>query len=233
MAISLVQGPQSAYSTSSGTTVSVTLAGATAGNQLIAFAYWYGSQTIASITCTSESNLTVHGSPAYHASEPVSSQVASLASITTGGDKTFTATFSSAVAHKGIAVIEVSGGLASAFFDATNTNTGSSTTPSLSLTTVAANAMVVGVVGTGTGVTEGGVTAGGGYTGLDFSQGLGDFEGEYLLDAGVAGAKTVNFSMSPSARWALSAVSFDPAPVINNFSQTVTPKKKSEKTNRF
>lgn len=204
MAFALVQGPTS--SVESLTQAIVTINGVSAGNQLVIAARWYhATATISSITISGESNATVHGSPTKNASlNNATGQIASLANVTSGGNKTITCTFSADLSSAGgITVMEVSGGDTAAFFDVEAGSTGNSTNPTTSLTTSNANEMIVAVQSNG----SADATAGSGYTLIALPNTFWFDEAEYNLDAGVAGSKTVDFAAG-SAQWMVKAAAF-------------------------
>lgn len=210
MAITLGVGPVSAKDTNTGTaTVSVVLSGTTIGRQIIAGLRWYGtssSTTISSITCTGESNLTIHGSPLREGGTEETMQFASLANNTTGGDKTLTLTLSGTGNHKGIFALEVAGGDTTSFFNAEQGTTGSSTNPTGSVTTTANNCAVVAMLG-----GYGAESAGAGFTGYAFDQFNSGDMAEYDLDVGTAGVISVPFVNPFNNVWIVKAAAFNVA----------------------
>ncbi len=202
MAFTLGAGPVTA--TSSGSTLVLTLPGTTAGRSIVVGVRWNGvGSSIDTITCTGESNLTVHGAAVNEAAfTGAFLQNASLANITTGGSKTITVSFVGSVGTLRGFAVEVVGGKIASFFDASTGTTGSSPNPSTTHTTGTNNALIVA-----TGIAYGGnITEGSGYTLIDVSA---DGDGEYKLDAGVAGAKTVDFVQAYNGAWAIQATSFN------------------------
>lgn len=205
--MAFTRGVGPAYnSTSAGnSSVAVTLNSCTAGRSLVITCQWgHGTVTLDSVTISGESNATiVAGSLATH-SEPYRVQQAYLANITASGNKTVTATFSStAAANLSIGVMEYVGGDTSSFVGASNAANGNSGGPTLSLTTTGNNSLIVGSVF----ATGSQPTAGGAYTLWGTRPDAGWFEeDEDNLNAGAAGAKTVDFSANNN--WALSAVEY-------------------------
>ena len=205
MAISLGVGPSVVGVVGAGTgasTVVFTLTGTTAGRSLVVGVCWASPATISSITCNGESNLTVHGSPVNHASIGIYSQIASLANITTGGTKTITVTFSSTPSYRSGYAVELIGGDTSNWFGAVSSGTGTSANPSIAHTTAANAAFIASIM---TNVSP--PTAGSNYTFVPL--GTTYQFGEYDLDAGAAGAKTVDYTNATSDAWAIAAASFN------------------------
>ena len=206
MTISIVQSGDSIGLTSSNT-IALTLTGVTAGSALVARIDWYsGAITISSVTCTAESNLTVHGAKLTVNSEDM--QFASLGNVTTGGSKTITVTLSSAALYRSLVVFEVAGGHPSNFFDVESDTTGTSTDPTGSITTTQPSCAVFAVTSSASGVVT---TAGAGFTlqtvvsgNINASDGT-----EYDLDVGAAGVKSVPFVNSSSSAWAVKSAAFN------------------------
>lgn len=200
-----------------GTNVNVTSATASAdttnvGDSIIIVVWWYdASTTISSITISSESNATIHGSPIKATViDNATWQFASLASSTTPGTHTITVTMSgSCSAGPNLWGLVVSGGNPSGFFEAVNSATGTSGAPTASLSVSTNNALIVS--GNSNHAGAGDATAGSGYTyyalpNLDWYDG-----GEYMLSAGSAGTKTVNYVQVGDANWIVAAAAFNGA----------------------
>jgi len=201
MAFSAGVGPAS-NNQGSGTSLAATLTGTTAGRHLVIGIGWEsgGSSNLVSLTCSGETVVLV-GSPVA-ASARI--QLAYIAELASGGSKTITATFSTSTAAY-MFVREFAGGDPSDFLDASNTGSATSTNPSISLTTTTDNCLIVGVETN----TTGNPSPGSGYTDFGVSNGWSVFfEGEYDLDAGSAGAKTVDWSNASSTPWAIAAAAF-------------------------
>jgi hypothetical protein len=210
MAISAGVGPAEALADGN-TTMEVVLAGTTAGRTIVVGCIW-GSNTITwdSVDIGGQAGTIHAGSLATNASLLGRNQFATLSSLSSGGDKTITATFSGTLGSSSSLIVawEFDGCLTSGAFDAANAATAFGT-PSLSLTTVAANCHIIALVQHGGG---GAPTAGTGYTLDDLTDAdwFNASEQDTDFDAGVAGAKTVNFT-GVSEQYALSAISLKPA----------------------
>ena len=204
MAITLGVGPSTGTNSGTVSSWTLTLNGVTAGRSLVVGLVWNDTSiSLTSVSCTSESNLTLH---TVHTGT-TRRQFASLANVTTGGNKTLTFTFNSPHSNGACDgfVFEVAGADTGSFFDKQATATGSSTAPSVSITPTNGNALLVGALYTaGTGATPGS-----GYTAISLPATA--REGEYKLDAGSVGAKTVDFSTS-SATWEVLAAAFNAIP---------------------
>lgn len=215
MTFALGVGPVNAVKNNTATaTVAVTLAGTTIGRHIVVGCWWHdNSSTITSITCTGESNLTVHGSPFTATHGPTSWQFASLANNTTGGSKTLTLTLSANSQFMGIFAIEFAGGNTSSFFHAVNGTKleapSSGTNPTGSVTTTADNCLIVA----GSTDTAGTTTAGAGYTGHALGPLVFQDEAEYDLDAGPAGVISVPFVNAGAGQWSVLAAAFNIADV--------------------
>lgn len=99
--------------------------------------------------------------------------------------------------------------------------TGTSTTPTVSLTGVSANATIIGIVSNDNSFGSGNYSAGAGYTKVltgasnstdNYPNPNSYAASEYLLDAGSSGAKSVTFSAS-SSPWMMKAAAFSTADV--------------------
>lgn len=203
MAFTLGVGPANANG-GSGTTVAATLTGTTAGRHLIVLIGWEnGTQTLSSVTCSGESDLTILTSSTANGGGRIA--IAYLANNVNGGDKTVTATFSGSVTGKAISVNEFYGGDTTSLLDAQNTATGSTANPSLSLTTTTDGALIVSAVT----APSGSPTAGTDYTLIAGTSLWGiAWKCEYDLDAGTAGSKTVNFVNASATSWTMAAAAF-------------------------
>ena len=214
MAFTIGVGPVNAVKNDAGTaTVAVTLTGTTAGRHIVVGCWWHDvTSTITSITCSGESNLTVHGSPYTATHGPTSWQMASLANNTAGGDKTITLTLSANSQFMGIFAYEFAGGNASSFFNAVEgvklQAPSSSTNPTGSVTTTADDCLVVA----GSIITSGVTTAGAGYTGYSLGPLAYTTFAEYDLDVGVAGVISVPFVNGTAGQWTVIAAAFNKNP---------------------
>jgi len=192
------------------TSVATTLNGCTIGNMLAIIVQWTdvgAASAITTITVGGESNATLIVASKV-SSTTTHAQIAYLNNLTSSANKTITVNFDNAV-YASIGVMEYAGQDTSTQPDATNTGTGSFTDPSLSLTTVANNALIVATVGD----NSANGTAGSGYTLWGTRPNVGYFEEDLdNVDGGAAGARTVDFvTGAGGATWYLSAVSFKPA----------------------
>lgn len=203
MAFTYGVGPANANG-GSGTTVAATLTGTTAGRHLIVLIGWEnGTQTLSSVTCSGESDLTILTSSTANGGGRIA--IAYLANNVNGGDKTVTATFSGSVTGKAISVNEFYGGDTTSLLDAQTTATGSTANPSLSLTTTTDNALIVSAVT----APSGSPTAGTDYTLISGTSLWGiAWKCEYDLDASTAGSKTVNFVNASATSWTMAAAAF-------------------------
>jgi hypothetical protein len=202
MAITLGVGPvAAAYS---GTAITLALNGTTAGRSLVVGFIYLSSATVVNVACDGgESDLTLHGATA-NATSGVSAQMASLGEIATGGNKTVTVNFSADPGFALAFVLEAAGGDIASFFDVGAGASGNDATPTVNVTTSADNALVVAIAHNLGGVP----TAGGAYVSVTVGT---QTVGEYDLDAGAAGSKTVDFS-SVSNQWVVRAAAFNAAP---------------------
>lgn len=204
MAITLGVGPSTGTNSGTVSSWTLTLNGVTAGRSLVVGLVWNDTSiSLTSVSCTSESNLTLH---TVHTGT-TRRQFASLANVTTGGNKTLTFTFNSSHSNGACDgfVFEVVGADTGSFFDKQATATGSGTSQSVSISPTNDNALLVGLV-----VAPTTISPGSGYTAISIPSST--KEGEYDLDAGSAGAKTVDFSSSGSGAWEILAAAFNANP---------------------
>ena len=182
---------------------------ATAGRSLVVAISWYSgsTETISSVSCTGESNLTVHGSPLYVAGNSEAIQFASLANITAGGSKTIVLTLTGSVQYRQMTVFEFVGGVASNFLNAVSTASGSSANPTGSITTTADHCLIVARTSAMASASSAGV----GYTLQAALNGVinGGDAIEYKLDAGTAGVVSVPFVCANNGPWGVVAAAFN------------------------
>lgn len=205
MAITLGVGPSTGANSGTVLSWTLTLNGVTAGRSLVVGLAWNDvSISLTSVSCTSESNLTLHP---VHGVATWRRQFASLANVTTSGNKTLTFTFNASHSNGACNafVFEVAGADTSSFFDKQATDTNTTANPSVSITPTNDNALIAAVLTH----AAAGATPGSGYTAISLT--AADKEGEYKLDAGSAGAKTVDFSLS-AGTWGLVAAAFNALP---------------------
>lgn len=187
---------------------SLTYNGLTSGRGLVVMILWQdgAATTITSVAATSESNLTLIGTPSRNATTGWSSQIAYLGTISTTGNKTITTTFSDTVIGSYVFAQElydsVAGGIALDGFANTN---GGTANPTVDVTTGSNNSAILAVLENSTGAP----TAGSGYT----AQGTAWFNAEYWeydLDVGTAGTYAANWTVA-SSNWSLAAAGFKAA----------------------
>ena len=207
--------PATLHNTATGASVSslqVSLS-CTAGRNIIVAVHWYSDTTISSITCTGESNLTVHGSRLSDTGSGNNHlQVAYLANLTSGGTKTFTVTMSGVTDYLHIKVTEITGADAADFIEAIGTNTGAY--PSTSATASATSTLANSILYLAAGSTYFGVsgTPDAEFTELSDSQVLAGWSwAGYDLDAGTAGTETGTVTMSEGDDWMAILVVMNPA----------------------
>lgn len=207
MAHTLGVGPASAAAGTA--TVSVVLTGTTAGRSIAVMVWFVGSATavVTSVSCTAESNLTLIGSISRVniGGGDYGMQLCYLSNITTSGDKTITFTPSAGGLSLGICAVEIVGGDTGGWLGSTTVfATGTSSAPSVSITTSTANEFVIGMVA----CNDSSQTAGSGYTQIVLPNAYWYEEGQYDLDVGAAGSKTFNFTLGGSADWGILCASF-------------------------
>jgi len=110
---------------------------------------------------------------------------------------------------------EFSGGNVADWFEAVAGATGTSTTPTVNVTTGASGALIAAIVSATSGSDP---AAGSGYTLVTMADGHALVSGEYDLDVGAAGSKTVDFTSS-NVVWNITAAAFNALPS----SFTITP----------
>lgn len=207
MSFTIGVGPQDTTDNDGGTTAGLTLNGVSAGRSLLVCVRWFNaSAVISSISCTDESNLTLHTRSGPDAGGR-NVQWATLDNVTTGGNKTITVTFDVGTFHVGVMVVEVIGGNVSDIFDAVANASGSSADPTVNITTGMDGNAIFAACFTSN-ANE--LIEGAGYTAVPLGQTTGTAHGEYDLDAGAAGSKTANFTdSSGTGSWVLSAIALN------------------------
>lgn len=177
----------------------------TAGNSLLVIIRWYNAVTVSSIACSGETITLVgsaQGNGALNAS--ARTQFAVINNISSTASKTIDVTYSGAAANSTVSCVEFSGantsGIAGAH-PAAATGT-ASTNPSHSVTTTAADSLIVGALMS----SASGATVGAGYTTLGFGS-FWSFEfGECsTATTGATGAKTVDWT-NGAADWHIDAI---------------------------
>lgn len=207
MALAHVNATQGTAATS-GTTCSATRTGATAGNLLLFCIRTYGGQTTSSVACTGESPVlfgTAYGNGTANASARL--QWGYIASVSGTGNKTITATISGTITTAAtMTVMEISGHDTGDPVGASVTTSGTGTTATTSLTTEVANSAIYGALM----AVQSGLTPGAGYTTLSFASYWSYEYGEYDIDAGAVGSKTIDWSAT-STDWSIVALEIKPA----------------------
>ncbi len=190
------------------------LVGTTIGRSLIAVVFWYDPSVVITpvISVSGESNMTpIAGSKfANAAGNSAAGQIYYLANNTAGGTKTITVDLGT-FGYADVVVMEYAGLDTSSQPDNSAFNdVGAPGDPTVNLTTTTANSLIVGAYIANSNFT---VTEGSGYTlfgGSGFGVNIGFAKAEDNLNAGAAGAKTVNFSGFADV-WAMTTASFKAA----------------------
>lgn len=201
MAITLGVGPVVTEPVGASTTLVISLTGTTAGRSIVVGASHSSDIAISSITCNGEANLTEHGSSIGHADIGLWGHIASLANITTGGDKTITITFASSASNRVGFALELIGGDTANWFDTSIAVTGFSANPSANITTSKNRECIVAWGAS----NASDPTPGANYTNIPIS--ISFQTGEYDLDAGSAGVVAVNF-VAGNNTWVIKAAAF-------------------------
>ena len=180
----------------------VTIGTWAAGDTCLINVRWYGTQTISTLTFTGESNPTVLGSPQTGGPDNARSQWALLSNVTGTGSKTAAVTLSGTPLQVCMAMWRLSGCDTAGAEDARNGATSTSSTPSVSVTTNTASTAIFAMMSN----NNGPATAGGAYTQETVVDAHRYDDCEYDIDAGAAGAKTVDFSLGGSGLWVINAI---------------------------
>ena len=171
------------------TTCAITFTGVTAGHSLAVAISLVDGDTITSVTCTGESNLTLIGSPQGGNSDFVSFQWAYLSNVTSSGDKTITITRDNGNYNLAGIAYEIIGCNTTACYDsgAEGGEGGSGYTGTVTLTTGSANDLLL--IAAYSGSNHSNWTAPTGYTEVPFAFNS-HWSTAYNLDVGAAGSKT-------------------------------------------
>lgn len=222
MAISITVGPSLGSITSGNNSFTVTLTGTTSGRSVVVGIAWqsaFGSVT--SVDCGGQA-MTLQGS-AQATSSFSKLQFATLNALTSGGDKTITITMSNNASANNQAsayAVELSGTDTTDVFDAVNGSAATSSSPSTSVTTGSTGNAIFALAVADT-TSSGDFGAGSGYTLISMTDSSNrQFQGEYDLDAGTAGSKTVDFTLGGSQSWAVVGLSVNVEPA--SFTRTPT-----------
>jgi hypothetical protein len=192
---------------SGSTAVFVSVPSWAAGNTCLINVRWYGTVTISSITMDGESNPTLLGSPQTGGPNNARSQWALLSNVTGTGTKEIDVTLSGSPDQAVMCAWRLSGCDTSGAEDARNGASGTSAAPSVSVTTTQSGSAIFAVVSN----DNGEATAGGAYTSETLINGFQYDSGEYDIDAGTAGSKTVDFSLGGSGTWVINAIAIKAA----------------------
>jgi hypothetical protein len=174
-------GVSPVFADSGTTSNSITLNSCVAG-QTVILGYMTETTTFVSLACTGET-VNLRGT------QFVDTWQMRMADclISTGGNKTFTLTVTGSPASQ-LWGFQLAGGAAT--YDTSVNQGATAANPSISITTGAANCLLVGQI-----VAHGGsVTPGSGYTSMGLDDWIFFDEAEYNLNAGSAGANTVTFT---------------------------------------
>lgn len=199
----------------SGFAVAVTLNGCTAGRHLIVGVFSVHNTTptnsvVNSVSCSGEADLTLAGNRVITTNNRNRVTLAYLPNITAGGNKTIQANFNGSASFAEIFAVEFAGGDVAAFFDKLVSFELANLAPSIDIVTAFDNSLVIGLVASNSNLDV--YTAGADYTLINLAS-ESYWKGEYDLDAGAAGTKTVNFGgVGTPARQALLAAAFNVMP---------------------
>lgn len=162
-----------------------------------------GTETISSITVTSESSMTLVGTPSRNPTSNWSAQVAYLADTTTAGNKTILISLSGGLLRNSYAWhYEVCGSGSGIALDGFGNTNGSTANPTVNVTTGLANSAIFAVLHNNTATP----TAGSGYTGVNTA--WFNYEAaEYKLNAGAANTYAANWTLA-AAQWTIAAAGF-------------------------
>ena len=213
MAITLAVGPNANSIVSGSNTFAITLLGVTAGQSIVVgIAFQSAFSSVTSVACSGESNLTLDTATATTNSSRV--QFAYLGDVTASGNKTITITMShtaSANYQAAAFAAALSGTNTASLLDVSGGSTATSSSPSTSIATTNSGAAIFAVA-VADSTSSGDFTAGSGFTLIALTESSNrQFNGEYDIDAGAAGSKTVDFGIGGSQTWAVRAAAFNAA----------------------
>lgn len=201
MAIAFVQDDSNFVVSAGATIAKAFTSDVTAGDMLIAAVGWHSDTQTCTITDSQGNSWTAIGSPASNANIAYRTQLFWARAGSTGAC-TVTATCSGSNADRYMVIAEYSGALAAGDpIDASNQTTGNGADPSVSVTTVTADTLLVGYC-----LGFQSVSAGAGFTARA------DADGQLLEDKAQAatGAVSVAYVMT-SAQYCVSAAAFKEA----------------------
>lgn len=198
----------SIFSAGSGSTIAVTLATTVTGNTYVVATGGNGTdRTIGMTTSAGVANFfPVIGTRVINGTVNRWADWRYAANVVGGTTPTITGTYNVATTERKMNAHEISGAHLEYPIDAKITATGTSTTPTASITTVDAETIVCGYCDNNNSTT---ITAGSGYTLHDHIGGtFWACEDQQFTSAG---AKTVDFTLGGSGAWLLTAVSIKKA----------------------
>jgi hypothetical protein len=178
------------------------------GNAIIGCALWTSATiTLDELVIPSESSGTLATSRGPSAPDDTRSRCGYLAAVTTGGAKTVSFEMSASVAGSGAGfVVVLSGHDAADFLEAENYAASSGANGSTSVSCGNAGCAIVSIHNN----NAGDASAGSGYTQVTIPDVHWYIQGEYIVDAGGAGAKTVDYSHS-SGDYTVNAIAVNAA----------------------
>lgn len=208
MAFAVTSGPTVKDNLTDGNTIVLT--GVSAGDSIIVVALWNGASvtSLDAVTISGESDATLLTAVGPSNPDSTRARIGYLANVTSGGDKTITFDLSGPTGGSGEAyAIAVSGGNTSDFLDVQGSATGSSTTPTVDLTTTLSGAFIVAIANS----NNADPSTGAGYTGITLANQHWYVHGQYLSGAGAAGTKTVSMTTAGSGSWTIASAAFKAA----------------------
>lgn len=213
-AVTLSGGPTAAGTL--GATTGFDLENVDAGDSIVVAALWSSATiTLDQVTISGESDATLLTARGPSNPDNTKSRMGYLSEVTSGGTKTVTFQMSASVGGGGEAfAVAFDGGDTTGFFDVENYGTGTGATVTVSLTTTANNACIVAIANS----NNSDLTAdtGNSYVNIALANNHWNIGGQYLLNAGGAGAKTVQMTTGGSGAYTINAAAFKPAAVAGD-----------------
>jgi hypothetical protein len=193
---------------SSASSATATIGTWAAGDTCLVNVRWYSAtQTLSSVTLTGESNLSILGSVQTGGPSNARSQWALLSNVTGTGSKTATATLSGNPDQMAVTMWRLSGCDTAGAEDARNGASGTSAGPTVSVSTSQSGSAIFAILSN----DNGEATEGASYTPETIGNIFQYDSGEYDIDAGAAGSKTVNFTLGGSGTWVINAIAIKAA----------------------
>lgn len=218
MAAPLIQGSRSS-TTISGGSGTLTVTSAVAGEAIVGNIRWYTTATISSVTCTGET-VDLLGSPVTGGPSNARSQWFVIRNVASSGTKSIDITGSGTL-NAGVEGWRVSGQDTTNTINVQNGASGTSTTPTVSMTTTVAECLGLAIVSNnGADITS----PAAGWTVIALADPFWFDDGMEAADLGSAGSKTVDCTASGASSWVINAIaiaptgagpSFQPARAIN------------------